>query len=100
MVLSLRRLSLTRPVCAIDVETTGLDPRHDRIVEVGVVRVEADGHVRILEQRVNPRQPIPAAACRVRPVVSAMVADRNSSPRRRPRSRPRRFGITAPRHWG
>jgi DNA polymerase III subunit epsilon len=73
MVLSLRRLRLTRPVCAIDVETTGVDPRHDRIVEVGVVRVEPDGHVRILEQRVNPRQPIPAAATGVHGLTDAEV---------------------------
>jgi DNA polymerase III epsilon subunit-like protein len=43
MVLLLRRLRLARPLCAVDVETTGVDPRADRVVEVGVVRVERTG---------------------------------------------------------
>ena len=29
----------------IDFETTGLNPRHDRVVEVGVVKVSHDGEV-------------------------------------------------------
>mgnify|MGYP006392296301 CR=1 FL=1 len=36
-------MKLTRPLVALDLETTGVDPATARIVEVGLVRVEVDG---------------------------------------------------------
>jgi DNA polymerase-3 subunit epsilon len=74
MIFRFRRLRPVRPVCALDVETTGLDPAVDRIVEVGVVRVEPNGRARILTKVVNPGRPIPAAATAVHGLTDATVA--------------------------
>jgi DNA polymerase III subunit epsilon len=76
MVISFRRLRLARPLCAVDVETTGTDPRADRIIEVGAVRLEPGGHVRVLEQLVNPLRPIPPQATAVHGIGDAHVAGR------------------------
>jgi DNA polymerase-3 subunit epsilon len=69
-----RRLRLDRPLCAVDLETTGTDPRADRVVEVGVVRVEPGGRVRALEQLVNPLCPIPPPATAVHGLADPDVA--------------------------
>ena len=41
----MKNLTLTRPLAALDVETTGVDPRTDRVVELGVVKVHPIGAV-------------------------------------------------------
>lgn len=46
----------------IDVETTGLDPRVDRVVEVACLRVVAGEIVERFASLVNPNRPIPARA--------------------------------------
>lgn len=38
----------------IDVETTGLSPTHDRIIEIGIVRVENGTVVKTFESLINP----------------------------------------------
>jgi len=43
---------------ALDLETTGLDPEHDEIVEVGAVRA-GDGTEEVFHTFVRPRQPLP-----------------------------------------
>ena len=50
---------------AIDVETTGLDPEHDEIIELGAVRVQEGEITHRFEQLVNPIQPIPTAITRL-----------------------------------
>jgi DNA polymerase-3 subunit epsilon len=47
-------LSLKRPVVFLDFETTGLDTKTDRIVELAFVRLHPDGRREALVQRVNP----------------------------------------------
>jgi Rad3-related DNA helicase/DNA polymerase III epsilon subunit-like protein len=46
-------------VVAFDFETTGLDPENDEILEVGIVRIEADGSESRYSQLVDPAVPIP-----------------------------------------
>ena len=50
----------TGPIAVIDVETTGLFPfRHDRVVEIAAVVVQADGHIqREFTTLVNPERDI------------------------------------------
>lgn len=36
-------LKLERPLCCLDVETTGLDPQKDRIVTLAIVQIHTDG---------------------------------------------------------
>lgn len=44
---------------ALDLETTGLDPERDRIIEIGVVRFQSDGEIQTWSTLINPGCPIP-----------------------------------------
>ncbi|NOZ30235.1 MAG: DEAD/DEAH box helicase [Chloroflexi bacterium] len=44
---------------ALDLETTGLDPERDRIIEIGVVRFHSDGDIETWSTLVNPECPLP-----------------------------------------
>ena len=73
-------------VVVVDVETTGLDPDSDRIVEVAaargdlsvLLRGETKPYFETLEARVNPGVPIPAAASRVHGIHDKDVKDEDS----------------------
>ncbi|MCA9739606.1 MAG: 3'-5' exonuclease [Gemmatimonadota bacterium] len=67
--------ALDRPVCFLDLETTGLSLKHDRIVELAVLIVHPDGTVEERERRFNPEMPIPPEASRVHGITDADVAD-------------------------
>ncbi|HVA21299.1 MAG TPA: helicase C-terminal domain-containing protein [Candidatus Micrarchaeia archaeon] len=58
---------------AFDLETTGLSPRADRIIEVGAVRFGADGVAATLEVLVDPGVPIPLAVQRLCGIDDAAV---------------------------
>ncbi len=49
----------SRTFVAIDLETTGLDPHRDRIIEIGAVRFNVQGVVERFTTLVNPHRPIP-----------------------------------------
>jgi DNA polymerase-3 subunit epsilon len=70
-----KNLRLERPLAVLDLETTGTDPQKDRIVEISVLRVEADGQSRQWTQRVNPGIPIPPEATAVHHITNADVAN-------------------------
>lgn len=60
---------------AIDLETTGLDPERDRIIEVGALRFDADGReLETLSYVVNPGRPVPAFIERFTGVTNEMTA--------------------------
>src|SRR5688500_20273897 len=65
---------LDRPLAFLDLETTGLNPRVDRIVELAIVRVTPDGEVLERARRFNPGVPIPAEASAVHGITDADVA--------------------------
>lgn len=44
---------------ALDVETTGLEPSKDEIIEIGLVRFGPEGEIAALETLINPGRPIP-----------------------------------------
>ncbi len=67
-------LTLTRPLAAIDLESTGVDAARDRIVEVAVVKFFPGGPTEVYRRLVNPGVPIPAAATAVHGVADADVA--------------------------
>ena len=48
-----------RPLVFVDLETTGATATIDRITEIGIVEVDADGTVREWQQLVNPGVRIP-----------------------------------------
>jgi DNA polymerase-3 subunit epsilon len=78
---ALGRLVIERPLAFFDLETTGLDPRMDRIVEVSVLKAfppDATGAVPepvVRTRRVNPGMPIPPGAAAVHGITDADVAD-------------------------
>lgn len=59
------KLSLRRPIVFFDLETTGTNVSHDRIVEISIVKVMPDGTEIVKTRRVNPEMPIPAEATAV-----------------------------------
>lgn len=60
-----RRLRLTRSLAILDLETTGRWPEHDRIVEIGIVRVNPDGTSQRFHSLINPETKIPREATEV-----------------------------------
>ena len=66
-------LSLTRPLFVLDCETTGTDPKTDRIVELGFQQWDNTGMVKEWRSLVNPGVPIPASATKVHNITGAMV---------------------------
>lgn len=71
----MEHLNLTRPLVCFDLETTGTSVDRDRIVEIGLVRVEPDGSRREYRTLVNPEMPIPAGAAAVHGIHDADVRD-------------------------
>jgi DNA polymerase-3 subunit epsilon len=69
-----RTLSLTRPLVSFDLETTGLDVKNDRIVELSCIKLNPNLSRETLTMRVNPGMPIPQAASRVHGITDADVA--------------------------
>ena len=73
MPVELKHLVLTRPLCVVDLESTGTDPATDRVVEVAVVSIAPDGTENLFATRVNPGRSIPPAATAVHGIGDADV---------------------------
>ncbi len=58
-------LNLTRPIVFLDLETTGIDPAKDRIVEISLVKITPSGSEPPRTRRINPGMHIPEAASAV-----------------------------------
>ena len=57
------KLQLQRPLVFFDLETTGVDPYNDRIVEISVLKILPDGtRCDPYTRRINPGRSIPAEA--------------------------------------
>ncbi|MBQ7206891.1 MAG: 3'-5' exonuclease [Lentisphaeria bacterium] len=69
------RLKLVRPIAFFDIESTGVVPQRDRIVEIAVVKLWPDGHQQTTVRRLNPGIPIPAGATAIHGISDADVAD-------------------------
>lgn len=61
-------------VC-VDCESTGLDPKSDRIIEIAAVRFTLDELLDSYETLVNPGRPIPADSQAIHNISDEMVAD-------------------------
>lgn len=69
-------LHLKRPLVVFDLETTGVNPSTDRIVELYMIRLLPDGTRTDLHHLVNPTIPIPEGATEVHHITDEMVADK------------------------
>ena len=66
-------LKLTKPIASIDLETTGVNPGTDRIVEIGILKVLPDGTRNVKRKLINPEIPIPKTASDVHGISNEMV---------------------------
>lgn len=72
----MKNIKLERPLVAIDIESTGVNPYQDRIVEFTAITVNPDGSESCWTERINPGVPIPAAAYRVHHISDDDVKDK------------------------
>ena len=72
------QLNLKKPIIFFDLETTGVDVTHDRIVEISMIKVLPSGEEIEKTRRVNPGIPIPAEATAVHHITDADVANEPS----------------------
>ena len=68
-------LKLNRPIVFFDLETTGVNPAKDRIVEISLLKVHPDGGEETLHYFVNPEMPIPVEASKVHGIYDPDVKD-------------------------
>jgi len=71
----LRNIQLDRPLAVIDLETTGTDPKLDRIIEISALKLLPDDGHDHRTRRVNPGVPIPPEATAVHGISDDDVAD-------------------------
>jgi DNA polymerase-3 subunit epsilon len=57
----------------IDVETTGSNPQHERIIDIAIIRVENGVEVRRFQSLVDPDKPIPQMIQRMTGITQAMT---------------------------
>jgi DNA polymerase-3 subunit epsilon len=68
-------LQLTRPIAFIDLETTGVSLSTDRIVEIAIIKLLADGSRQVKRKLINPQMPIPKASSDIHGISNEMVKD-------------------------
>jgi DNA polymerase-3 subunit epsilon len=59
---------------AFDIETTGLDPQKDRIVEIGAVKFDNKGIIARFSTLIDPGIPMPPEAGRVNNITDSMLS--------------------------
>ena len=69
-------LQLRQPLAFFDLESTGISPVNDRIVEIAIVKLLPNGQREQLTQRINPERPIPAETSAIHRIFDADVADK------------------------
>jgi DNA polymerase III subunit epsilon len=68
-------LQLTKPIAFIDLETTGISITNDRIIEIAIVKIAADGTRLVKRKLINPGMPIPTGSTAVHGITDEMVKD-------------------------
>lgn len=68
-------LNLKNPLIFFDLETTGTDTIHDRIVEISYLKVYPNGKEEVKTKRINPEMPIPPPASAIHGISDDDVKD-------------------------
>jgi len=68
-------LTLNKPICFFDLETTGINVASDRIVEISILKVFPNGNKESKTWRVNPGMPIPKESSDIHGITDEMVAN-------------------------
>lgn len=62
-------------IVALDLETTGLDIRQDKIIEIGMIRFDGSQVLDTYQTFVNPDRPIPPAVSQLTHITNPMVSN-------------------------
>jgi len=68
-------LELKRPLAVIDLETTGINPGTDKIVEIAIVKIMPDGSKQVKRKLLNPEMQISKASSDIHGITNEMVKD-------------------------
>ena len=68
-------LKLETPLVVFDIESTGLSPRKDRIIELAAIKVSPDGAEEEKSWLLNPTIPIPPDSTKVHGITDDIVKD-------------------------
>jgi DNA polymerase-3 subunit epsilon len=68
-------LDLTKPLVFIDLETTGVNPASDRIIDIAMLKANTNGTTETRTWRVNPCVPIPEATTKIHGIKNEDVID-------------------------
>lgn len=68
-------LQLQRPLAFFDLETTGTNISADRIVEISILKILADGREEVKTLKINPEMPIPLESSLIHGIYDKDVAD-------------------------
>lgn len=68
-------IDLKKPLAFFDIESTGTDFVHDRIIEIAVVKILPDGNRDKFIQRINPEMHIPVEASAIHGIYDEDVAE-------------------------
>lgn len=69
-------LNLKKPLVFFDLETTGVNVTHDRIIEISYIKVYPNGKEEEKTLRLNPEMPIPAEATVIHHITDDDVRDK------------------------
>ena len=68
-------LKLQKPIVFFDLETTGVNAIHDRIVEISYIKVFPDGNEESKTLRINPERHIPEQSSAIHGIYDEDVKD-------------------------
>ena len=63
------KLNLTKSIAFFDIESTGLSTSKDRIVEIGIIKVNPDQSEERLTMRINPEMTISAESVEIHKIT-------------------------------
>lgn len=69
------KLNLKNPIIFFDLETTGVDPAKDRIIEISLLKLMPDDRREVKTRRLNPGMPIPPTATAIHHITDDDVKD-------------------------
>ena len=75
IIYSIMNLKLKKPIVFFDIESTGVNVAHDRIVEIAFLKISPDGSRESRLQRINPEMPIPAETTQIHGITNDDVKD-------------------------
>jgi DNA polymerase III subunit epsilon len=71
----MKNIKIERPLVFLDVESTGLNVKQDRIIEITMLKIFPDGKEEVKSKRINPEIPIPAESFAIHGISNDDVKD-------------------------